>query len=186
MTVEQPIDLNEFQNTIHHWLNMGTELETVRLGESGPQTEYPFAGFRIANGPQELTHSWSELQTFDGTRALGREIEQKKEVDCNITVECQFYVKMPSDLNAISYANAAIGRLQKAEQQDLFAAINVAVRQLSSPQSLPTSNKNQPISRAFFSIIFGGVMSVVDYVGYANKVQAVNASWGADWTLNFV
>jgi len=184
MTIQAPINLEEFENAVHDWFWNATGLQTVWQRQSAPQIEYPFGTLLITSGPVPAAPGWERSHNYDGSRPLGQEIEFEVRVPCSFTVSCQAYVGKPEandpTKNAMAFMTKAQTALSLPSFHEAFRAANISVIRPEGIQNLSEVIEDAFVSRANMDVIFGASLEVKEYMGYIAKVQAVSTQLGID------
>ena len=187
MTVNAPIDMETFQDTIHAWFSGATGLQTVWRNQSAPQPDMPFASLMIVSGPEQYSPAWEVRNETDLTRSRGREVKQTVCVPCRFSVSCQVFCENNDARNpnrdATSYINRAVAALGLPSYLQALRNAEISVSTVGPVQNLAELVESAFESRANVDVVFNSVLSVDEYVGFIERVHATSTELGIDQTF---
>jgi hypothetical protein len=187
MTVEDPIDMAGFCDTVHQWFSEATGLTTIWRDQGTPQPAMPYGSLSIISGPTRISPHWEQRHDYDESRPEGEEIELAAVVPCRIVVSCQAYVGLPDARNpgydALNYINKAQAALGLDSYMSRFLAKKISVWGATAPARIPTPIYGVTESRYNLDVNFQATLSAVEYVGYIETAQVISEDLGIDETI---
>ena len=210
MTVVAPISMKTFQEAVHSWFSVATELTTVWADQSTPQPSVPFGQLRRLGPPIPDSPYWFEEASdnivypeSNGTWATGAwgtmqwggadnqaantEVQIDHSIAAKITVQCQVFVGMPDardpEADADLYMNAALGNLQFITVRDLLQCRGISVFDIIRHTNTSALLMDARQSRALADVIFRVPLNMTEYVGYFSTAQISCDALGIDETI---
>lgn len=176
-----PIDMQEFEDTVYTWFSAATGLTTIWKNQSKTQPVRPYATLRVIAGPVPLSPLWEDRSDYDVGRPAGAEIEMTTCVPSRITVSCQVMSgsQLPNE-NARFYMLKAMAALSRESVQAVFREKEIAIEQNEAPQDIPELVGAEFDSRSQMDVIFGAPLNETEYDTYIEKVGLKSPELGID------
>ena len=181
MTMQDPINLEAFENAVHKWFTDASGLFTAWRHQGAPQPTPPFGTLHTMTGPTPLATKWEVRRDYDVHRALGQEIRITYCVPCRLTVSCQAYTKVPEDASV--YTMRAQAALNTLAVQDQFRIANIAVERHEAIRDIDVIINETWMSRSNIDVSFAATMEFYEYEGYIETVNVKSDPLHVDLTI---
>ena len=185
--ISEPIDMEVFQDAIHTWFSESMDIQVIWRNQNAPRPDYPYGSLLITSGPIPISPFAEERQSYDAARSLGKEIELDELIACQFMISCQVYVagdegRDPKE-NASALINKALISLSLRSKLAALWVKKIAFIRTGGIQNIPEEVGNERQSRANMDVTFTATLSVAEYIGYIEKVEAKSVNLGIDQTF---
>jgi hypothetical protein len=182
--VQDPIDIEAFENAVHEWFSNSTDLFTIWRKKSSPQPEYPFGSLTVTSPPQALAPLWQSKEEYSAGNPSGQEIRAQISVPCRIVVSSQAHVgkydsRVPT-LTADNYIMRAQAALSLPAYLDHFRANNIAVSLYGPPQNVDQLIEDAWVSRVNLDVTFGATLLTEEYYTFIEQFELKSKTLGVD------
>ncbi len=180
MTLDNPIDMQTFEDAVHEWFSEAIECQAIWAQQSAPRPSYPYGVLNIISGPIPASSAWENKASTDLTRARGTEIKFETRVPCTFVISCQVHVVGADGRNPDVYARTlvirALARLKLITVRDIFRTANIAVQGTGPVTNISAIVNDGYVSRSGVDVTFNASLSLDEYIGYIKTVEVESVS----------